>query len=159
MRVSYGVSIVSSKSELCCDHTVCDTSIIIPTPPPPPPPHNKVVGGYIGFTPSVIWPASCVRSVAPTVLDGSISYILSSKKVCCMWSFLQNFKIWIFSNLKKKYLDFVFFWLGIWCESLVSVIMGWWGVSQNTGVLVVLVLDCYKSPLFIFCHCWQSTFM
>ena len=43
------------------------------------PAQSKVVGGYIGFTPSVR-PASCVRSVAPTVLVGSISYlcILSS---------------------------------------------------------------------------------
>ena len=31
------------------------------------------------------------------------------------------------------------FWLGIWCESLVCVIMGRRGVSQNAGVLVVLV--------------------
>ena len=59
------------------------------------PSHNEVVGGYIGFTPSVhmsicpsirpsvrpsIRPASHVRSVVPTVLVGSISYlyILSS---------------------------------------------------------------------------------
>ena len=46
------------------------------------PPHNEIVGGYIGFTPSVcpsvcpsIRPASRVRSVAPTVLVGSISYL------------------------------------------------------------------------------------
>ena len=31
------------------------------------------------------------------------------------------------------------FWLGIWCESLVWVIMGRRGVSQNVGILVVLV--------------------
>ena len=38
------------------------------------------------------------------------------------------------------------FWLGIWCESLVWVIMGRRGVSQNAGVLVVLVVywkTCY----------------
>ena len=45
--------------------------------------HNEVVGRYIDFIPSVcpsIHPASRVRSVAPTVLVGSISYlyILSS---------------------------------------------------------------------------------
>ena len=69
-------------------------------------------GGYIGFTPSVrpsLCPASRVRSVAPTVLDGSISYlyILSS-----------NFRS-------------------------ISTIMGNHGVagvSQNAGVLVVLIL-------------------
>ena len=47
------------------------------------------------------------------------------------WDFGQFFYIFNF--------DFVFFWLWIWCESLVWVIMGWQGVSQNAGVLVVLV--------------------
>ena len=44
--------------------------------------YNEVVGGYIGFTPSVrlsirpcVCPASHVRSVVPTVLVGSISYL------------------------------------------------------------------------------------
>ena len=51
--------------------------------------HNKVVWGYIGFNPSVRpsdRPASCVRSVAPTVLVGSISYlyILSSNFRRCV---------------------------------------------------------------------------
>ena len=43
------------------------------------PPHNKVVGGYIGFTPSVrpsVRPASRVRSVASTVLDGFFPYLV-----------------------------------------------------------------------------------
>ena len=54
--------------------------------------HNEVVGGYIGFTPSVrlsvhpsrVRPASRVRSVVPTVLVGSISYlyILSNSRKC-----------------------------------------------------------------------------
>ena len=46
------------------------------------PPHNEVDGVYIGFTLSVrpsvrlsVNPASRVCSVAPTVLDGSISYL------------------------------------------------------------------------------------
>ena len=46
------------------------------------PPHNKVVGGYIGFTPSVcssarpsVRPASRVCSVVPAILVGSISYL------------------------------------------------------------------------------------
>ena len=45
-------------------------------------------------------------------------------------NFKQFFKICNF--------DFVLFWLGLWCESLVCVIMWRWGVSQNEGVLVVL---------------------
>ena len=61
------------------------------------PPHNEVVGGYTGFTPSVrpsvrpsvcpsVRPASRVRSVAPTILIGSISYvyILSSNFRRCV---------------------------------------------------------------------------
>ena len=45
------------------------------------PPNNKVVGGYIGFTPSVcpsvrpsVCPACRVRSVTSTVLDGFFPY-------------------------------------------------------------------------------------
>ena len=90
------------------------------------PPHNEVVGGYFGFTLSVrpsVHPTSRVRSVAPTVLVGSISYwhILSRNlkscvacKVSCKilkFEFSAIFKICNF--------DFVLFWLGIWCESLV----------------------------------------
>ena len=53
------------------------------------PSHNEVVGGYIGFIPAVCpsgRPASHVRSVAPTVLVGSISYlcILSSNFRRCV---------------------------------------------------------------------------
>ena len=46
------------------------------------PPHIEIVGGYIGFTPSVrpsicpsVSPTFRVCSVAPTVLVGSISYL------------------------------------------------------------------------------------
>ena len=51
---------------------------------------------------------------------------------------LQNLNFWQFSNI--CYFDFVLFWHGIWCESVVWVIMGRRGVSQNSGVLVVLVI-------------------
>ena len=100
---------------------------------------------YIGFTPSVcpsvrpvVRPASRVRSVAPTVLVGSISYlyILSSNFRRCVTCKFQNLNFWQFF----KICNFVLFWLGIWCESLVWVIMWRWGVSQNAGVLVVLVI-------------------
>ena len=46
----------------------------------------------------------------------------------------QNLKFWQFFKICN--FDFVLFWLGIWCESLVWVIMGRLGVSQNAGVLV-----------------------
>ena len=81
-------------------------------------PHNKVVGGYIGFTPSVclsvrpsvrlsvhpsrVRPASHVRSVAPTVLVGSISflYILPSNFRSCV-ACKAFCKISIFGNFFK----------------------------------------------------------
>ena len=73
-----------------------------------------------------------VRPVAHTVLIGSISYlyIFSSKfrrcvecKVSC--KILQNF--WQFF----KICNFVMFWLVIWCQSLVWVIMGRRGISER----------------------------
>ena len=104
------------------------------------PPLNKVVGGYIGFAPSIrpsvcpsvrpsVRPASRVCSVAPTVLVWSISYLhilpnsfrcVACKVFCKIWIFGSFFKICSF--------HFVLFWHGIWCESLVWVIMGGWGV-------------------------------
>ena len=119
-------------------------------------PHNKVVGGYIGFTPSVrpsrVRPASHVRSVAPTVLVGSISYlhILSS-----------NFRRCVACQVSCKICNFdVLFWLGICCESLVWVITGrgggGGGGSQNADVLVVLVVVTHiiktKNCIFFFFH-------
>ena len=53
---------------------------------------------------------------------------------------LQNFKHF----LKICNFYFVLFWLGIWCEPLVWVIMGRWGVSQNAGVLVTVNLTVDK---------------
>ena len=98
---------------------------------------------HVSVHPSV-HPASHFCSVAPTVLAGSISYsyILSSNFRRCVRhvKLLAKFKTFNFCQFFKICnFDFVFFWLAIWCESLVWVIMGWLGVSQNAGVLVVLV--------------------
>ena len=110
------------------------------------PPHNEVVEGYIGFTPSVrlsVRPAFRVHSVVPTVLVWSISYlyILSSNfrrcVVCNVIAKFQNLNFWQIFQIYN--FDFVLFWLWIWCESLVWIIMGRQRVSQNAGVLVVLV--------------------
>ena len=113
-----------------------------------PPAQRSCLGGIlVSLRPSVclsICPsvrlASRVRYVAPTVLVGSISYlyILSSdfrRCVACNFSCkIPEMNVWQF--IKICNFDFVFFWLGIWCESLVWVIMGRRGVSQNAGVLV-----------------------
>ena len=57
---------------------------------------------------------------------------------------LAKFLSFNFFNFFKFFnFDLVLFWLGIWCESLVWVIMERRGVSQNAGVLVVLVLTKY----------------
>ena len=103
------------------------------------PPHTtNLLGGYIGFTPSIP-PASRVCSVAPSVLVGSISYLyILSSNLCVLRVKLLakfwNLNFWQFFKICK--FDFVLFWLGIWCESVVWVIMWQWGVSQNAGVLV-----------------------
>ena len=70
--------------------------------------HNEVVGGYIGFTPSVrlsVRPSVCPSRIpCPLCSAYSSSWIHfifthlieQLQKVCRMESFLQNFKIWIF---------------------------------------------------------------
>ena len=63
-----------------------------------------------------------------------IHLIKQLQKVCRVQSFMQNLKFWQFFKICN--FDFVLFWLGIWC-----VIMGQRGVSQNAGVLVVLVIS------------------
>ena len=79
-------------------------------------------------------------------------------------------KVWIHSRNRLFLLicnfDFVSFWLRIWCESLVWVIMGRRGVSQNAGVLVVLIISNVQSIprimhivvawLCFFCVCFLS---
>ena len=105
------------------------------------PPHNEVL-----LCPSV---RPSVRSSVPHPVSayssvGSISYlyILSNNfrrcvacKVSCKFSKFEFLAIFfIICNF-----DFVLFWLGIWCESPVWVIMGRRGVSQNARVLVVIV--------------------
>ena len=116
------------------------------------PPAQQSCWGYIGFTPSIhlsvspsVRPSHIPCQLCSTYSSGWIHFmfihlIKQLQKVCCMDSFLQNFKIWIFGNFFLiSNFDFVLFWLGIWCESLVWAIMGRWRVSQNAGVLVVLV--------------------
>ena len=89
-----------------------------------------------------LWNLS-VRSVTPTVLVGSISYlyILSSNLRRCVACIFGNF-------LKFVTLTLSCFDLGSDCESLVWVIMGQRRVSQNAGILVVLV-ECFWKPLFV----------
>ena len=109
-----------------------------------PPTQRSILVSLRPSVPPSLRPTSHVRSVAPTVLFGSISYpyISSSNlrrcvtcKVSCKLSKFEFLPIFQICNF-----DFVLFWLGIWCESLVWVIMWQWGVSQNEGVIVVLVL-------------------
>ena len=104
------------------------------------PPAQKVVGGYTGFTPSVrlsIRPSGIPCPLCSAYSFGWIHFIFihlieQLQKVCRMLRFLQNIKICNLCNFFKicNY-DFVFFWFGIWCESLVWFIMGRQGVSQN----------------------------
>ena len=60
------------------------------------------------------------------------------------FQFFANFSNFSVSRWKKiyssAYILSIFFLLGIWYESIVWVIMGRWGYSQNAGILLVLVL-------------------
>ena len=110
----------------------------------------KLLGGYIGFTPSVrpsVHPSVPHPVSAPWCIHFWLdpfhiytSYQATSEGVSCL-QFLAKLKnlnfgqIFIICNF-----DFVVFWLGIWCESLVWAVMGRRGVPQNAGILVVLVL-------------------
>ena len=101
------------------------------------PPAQRSCWGYIGFTPSVR-PSriSCPLCSAYNWIHFIFIHLIKQlQKVCGVKSFLQNF--WQFFKICN--FDFVLFWLGIWCKSLVWVIMGRRRVSQNAGVLVVLV--------------------
>ena len=112
--------------------------------------HNKVVRGYIGFTPSVrlsVRPSRILCPLCSSYSSGWIHFILihlikQLQKVCRVQSLLQNFKIWILG----KFLRFVTLTV-LQCESLVWVIMGRHGVSQNAGILVVLVYTIFVSLL------------
>ena len=83
------------------------------------PSHNEVVGGD--------WFHSIRPSVRPSWLDPFhiyTSHQATSECVLCV-KFLAKFKNWKFwQYFKICNSDFVWFWLGIWCESLVWVIMG-----------------------------------
>ena len=93
------------------------------------PPTNEVVRGYIGFTPSVrlsvhlsvcpsVSPTSRIRSVAPTVLVGSISYLYTCQATSegvphvKFPAKFKNLNIWQFFKICS--FDFVLFWLRIW---------------------------------------------
>ena len=94
---------------------------------------TKLLGGILlSLHPSVcpsIRPASCMCLLCSTYSSGWLHFIFihlikQLQEVCCVWSFLQNFKIWIFGNFLEIFsFDFVLLWLEIWCESLVRVIM------------------------------------
>ena len=93
----------------------------------------------IGFTPSVhlsvhpqsvcpsVHPVSRVCSVTPTVLVGSISYLytlssnLSKYVACKVWCQISKFEFWQFFSIFQFDCLFLF---GIWCQSLVWVIIG-----------------------------------
>ena len=100
--------------------------------------YNEVVGGYIGFTssvrlsvrPSVPRPSRIPCPLCSFYSSGWIHFIFMhlikatsegvshAKFLAKFW----NLKFWQFFKICN--FDFVLFWLGIWCESLVWVIMG-----------------------------------
>ena len=116
---------------------------------------HQIVGLFIlkDVCPSVLHPVSALWRLQFWLDPFHIytSYQATSEGMSCV-NFLAKFKnvnFWQFFKICN--FDFVLFWLGIWCESLVWVIMGRRGVSQNTGILVVLASLCcglYSITLF-----------
>ena len=116
--------------------------------------HNKVVGGIlVSLCPSVPHPVSALLPLqfwldpfhiytSYQATSHATSEGVSCVKLRAKFEFLAIFQNYNF--------DFVLFWRGIWCESLVWVVMGQRGVSQNTGVLVVLVYSIINfNPILI----------
>ena len=117
---------------------------------------TKMLGGILvhSVRPSVrpsICPSCIPCLLCSTYSSGWIHFIFihlikQCQKVCCVESFLQKFlqnlNFWQFF----KIFNFVLFWLGIWCESLVWVNIGGGGggggggESQNLCILAVLVV-------------------
>ena len=122
--------------------------------------YNQVVGGTYWFQsvrPSVR-PAFRVRSVAPTVLVGSISYldVLSRHfRRCAMYKVfakIKNFNFWQFFQICNFDLSFVLTWDLMWITSMGNhgaVGVGGWWLSQNAGVLVHCCVVCA-----IYCDIW-----
>ena len=93
---------------------------------------NKVVGGggiLVSLCPSV-----CPFCLDPFHIYASYKATSEGVSRAKFLAKFQNLQFW--QIFKICNFDFVLFWLGIWCESLVWVIMGRRGVSQNAGVLV-----------------------
>ena len=83
------------------------------------------------------------------------SYQATSEGVSCV-KFLAKYKklkFWQFFKICN--FDIVLFWLGICCESLVWVIMGRQGVSQNEGILVVLILTTLTDKGYNYFFVWK----
>ena len=105
-------------------HTWKDRLFIIP------PAQRSCRGGIlVSLRPSIRLSARLSRILCPLCSGYSsgwihfiFTYLIKQlQKVCHVQSFLQNLNFWHF--LKICNVDFVLFWLWIWCESLVWVIM------------------------------------
>ena len=134
---------------------------------------NKVERGYTGFTSSIR--LSVRRSIHPSVRQSTRLWT-KSFLLCIFHN--TSWIHFIFAHLIKQLqrcvacegyckileicnCDFVFLWHELWCESLVWVTLGQREVSQNAGVLVVLVFflifatsntDSVASNLMSFLH-------
>ena len=136
---------INTSPDQCVFHNVSVSSvewvscrnIIIPSA-------QKSFGGYIGFTPSVCPSVS-------TFVRPSFQHSVSAQYCLQFWldpfHILTSYQATSEGVLHVKFLakfqkldfgqffwicnfDFVLFWLGIWCESLVWVITGWYLRTQ-----------------------------
>ena len=142
------------------------------------PASTKLKGGILvsrrpSVCPSVrlsICPSVCgqngVRSVSSTILVGSISYLYilssnSSKWIACMgYCIIPTFTFWHFLGICN--FDFVFLCHGIWCESLVWVIMGRRGISKRRRYSCSSLLQiCWYWYMLSFMrhYCWFACYI
>ena len=106
--------------------------------PTPHPRTTSLAGILVSLRPSVRPHPLCSAYSTGWIHFISIHVMKQLQKVCPVISLLQNFKIWFFWQTN---VTLTLSFLGIWCESLVWVIMGRRRVSQNAGILVVLVVS------------------
>ena len=98
--------------------------------------HNTLCSslGHLSVCPSVCG-QNHVRFVTSIIPAGSISYLhilLMNFRRCVTCNVAAKFKKLNFWQIFQICcFDLVLFWLGIWYESIVWLIMGWWGVFSE----------------------------
>ena len=103
-------------------------------------PHfNEVERGVYWFHLVRLWTESCLLSIFNNTnrIHYIFAHLIKQLQKVKFVSIFKNLKLWQILHICN--FDFVFCWLGIQYDSIVSVIMRRQGYPDNAGVLVVLV--------------------